>query len=167
MAHPHASGSTENEYDEREPLLPDMGGPPPGRLRENEPVEDCSEREPVGVKLMEGRLGVSDVELTMSGGTVISDDDDEEEDEVVVMVEHDAGAAAIDCCPPVVAPAAACGGTDGAVMSACRSSSWNYRKLEILASSSEIDCFLSGGCRASPSEPELATKESLRFLVNM
>jgi hypothetical protein len=117
-----------------------MGGPPPGRLRENEPVEDCSEREPVGVKLMEGRLGVSDVELTMSGGTVISDDDDEEEDEVVVMVEHDAGAAAIDCCPPVVAPAAACGGTDGAVMSACRSSSWNDRKLAILASSSEIDC---------------------------
>jgi hypothetical protein len=119
-----------------------MGGPPPGRLSENEPVEDCSEREPVGVKLMEGRLGVSDVELTMSGGTVISDDDDDDEDddEAVVVVEHDAGAVAIDCCPPVAVPATACGGTEGAVMSACRSSSWNDRKLAILASSSEIDC---------------------------
>ncbi len=121
-------------------LLPDMGGPPPGRLSENEPVEDCSEREPVGVKLIEGRLGVSDVELTMSGGTVISDDDDEEDEDDEVVVEHDAGAVAIDCCPPVVAPAAACGGTEGAVMSACSSSSWNDRKLAILASSSEIDC---------------------------
>jgi hypothetical protein len=115
-------------------LPPDMGGPPEGRLSENDPEEDCRESEPLGVKQMEGlRLGVSDVELTINGGTVISaaeeeaadddddDDDDDEEDDVI-------------CCP-WLAPAA--GGT---VMYDCRSSSWNVRKLAMLASSSVIDC---------------------------
>jgi N-acetylmuramic acid 6-phosphate (MurNAc-6-P) etherase len=134
MGQPHVSGSTENEY-EMEPLPPlDIGGGPPGRLSENEPVEDCSESEPLGVKQMEGLLlGVSEVELTIRGGTVISEKEDKDEDED----EDDDEAEVEDEDVVVCVPA---GGTEGAVMSACRSSSWNERKLAMLASSNEIDC---------------------------
>jgi hypothetical protein len=134
-----------------------MGGPPEGRLSENDPEEDCRESEPLGVKEMEGLLlGVRDVEL-INGGTVISAAEEEEEDDDDADDEEEE-----DVCCPWLTPA-----VGGTAMYDCRSSSWNVRKLAMLASSSEIDCFLRGGCKASPSEPECDTKESLRFLVNM
>lgn len=54
--------------------------PRPGRLSENDPEDGCNEREPLGVKQIEARLGVSDVEL-IKGGTVISSGELEEDGE--------------------------------------------------------------------------------------
>lgn len=86
----------------------------PGRLSENEPVEDCRESDPLGVKQMDGRLGVSDVELTIRGGMVISDCDVEVDDDV------DVGAGAVCCWEPTPVLV---GGVDEALRNGCRSSS--------------------------------------------